>query len=263
MDCRETRALVHGYVDGELDLMRGLEIERHFEDCADCAQLRRNLATMQIGLRSRALYRSAPPGLERRIRSAVKREACGRRIWTLPWRALAGVAAVAALLLLVWLLPRPGSRAGDDALVREVVAGQVRSLMADHLADVASTDRHTVKPWFNGKLDFSPPVVDLKDEGFPLVGGRLDYLDGRPVAALVYKRNRHTINLFVWPNAGGAESDSPAVKRGPEATRQGYNLVHWNQAGMHFWAVSDLNTTELDAFALHVRAEARGADGGR
>jgi anti-sigma factor RsiW len=161
----------------------------------------------------------------------------------LPWRGLSLAAALAVVVLLVGGLWRGGLTPGaDDTLTGEVVASHVRSLMAAHLADVPSSDKHTVKPWFDGKLDFSPPVEDFAAEGFPLVGGRLDYLDNRPVAALVYMRQKHVINLFIWPVSGGS---APLTQ---PASRQGYNVFRWTTGGMTYWAVSDLNTTELREF---------------
>jgi anti-sigma factor RsiW len=125
--------------------------------------------------------------------------------------------------------------------------------MASHMTDVSSSDKHTVKPWFNGKLDFSPSVTDLTDQGFPLVGGRLDYLANRPVAALVYQRRGHFINLFIWPIAPAPDTDQ---KTSP---RQGYHLVHWTKSEMTYWAVSDLNQRELEEFVQRIRSQAAGA----
>jgi anti-sigma factor RsiW len=137
-------------------------------------------------------------------------------------------------VLFVTTRPEPGSSLED-----ELISSHVHSLLANHLTDVATSDQHTVKPWFNGKIDFSPPVVDLKARGFPLVGGRVDYLKGRVVAALIYRRSGHVINLFIWPASG------PSV---PAGEREGYSLLNWSQAGLNFWAVSDLNEPELKQF---------------
>ena len=134
----------------------------------------------------------------------------------------------------------------------EVLASHVRSLMPGHLSDVLSSDQHTVKPWFAGKLDFSPPVVDLKDQGFPLVGGRLDYVENRPIAALAYLSGQHVINLFVWPSMASADTGEAFVGR------QGYNALSWTRDHTNFWAVSDLNATELRRFVQLVQDRSRG-----
>ncbi len=216
-------------------------------------------------IRREATRHAPPAGLAHRIRreldeSAAKASTASRRYgsrrpgW--PWlqaAALFGTGAATAWGLALVLLVAPA----PDLLGDAVVEGHVRSLMASHLADVASSDRHTVKPWFAGRLDFSPPVIDLADAGLPLAGGRLDYLDGRAVAALVYRSGPHVINLFVWPTAGNAQV-APAF-----SSQRGYNLVHWAEHGMQMWAVSDLAAGELQGFArrLHERVGAPDAGG--
>lgn len=258
MDCNEATALRDAYLDGELDLVKALEIERHVSNCTDCPRRYTESRSLRAALRDAApaLYYPAPARLERQIRASLGRaeEGGGYRaaVFAPWWRRGAGIPAVAAVLFaaLGLLLAWPGERSvsPEEVLVQAAVAGHDRSLITEHLMDVISTDQHTVKPWFNGRLDFSPPVTDLKEQGFPLVGGRVDELADRPVAALVYRRHKHVINLFVWPAAPGA-----ALPDGT-AARRGYHIVHWTQAGMACWAVSDLNGAELSDFARRIRA---------
>jgi anti-sigma factor RsiW len=212
---------------------------------------------MSALVRRHASRYTAPPGLAARIGDALQNDApanvAAMRLRaaqpTSPWRSFA---MAACLLLAVGLSSGTtwyfAASEQQDVVAQQVVASHVRSMLGDHLTDVASSDHHTVKPWFGGKLDLSPPVVDLTTQGFPLVGGRLDYLDRRPVAALVYRHNQHVINVFVWPEQG------VAVPRATPAALQGYQLRHWRQGDLTFWAVSDLNPTELDGFEKILRA---------
>ncbi len=254
MTCPENETLIHGYLDGELDLVSSVRLEAHLQQCATCAKAYENHKALSRTLKSGPFYFRASDDLERRIRASLveSRLAAGRPTalaWVATWRklprpswAFLSVAASLAVVALVALrfVPGPQNPSPDHLLAEEVLASHVRSLMANHLTDVPSSDQHTVKPWFDGKLDFSPPVEDLGAQGFPLVGGRLDYLDDRPVAALVYQRRKHFINLFVWP------STQPSGQKA--VMQQGYNLIHWTHSGMTYWAASDLNYTELGEF---------------
>jgi anti-sigma factor RsiW len=252
MDCKQAQKLIDGYVDGELDVIRNLDIERHLQECALCSQGYKNHQALRNGIKAGLPYFKAPEELQRRlqlsVRKAAKAEAAARVLrW--PWLSIAAPLAAAAIVVLA-LVPLLKGPSADDLLGREVLAGHVRSLMANHLSDVASSDQHTVKPWFNGKLDFSPPVEDLAQQGFPLVGGRLDYLNNRPVAALVYHRQKHFINLFIWPTT---ESSDSGVKK---ETRQGYHLFHWTRSGMTYWAVSDVEESQLQEFVRQLQNRA-------
>lgn len=198
-------------------------------------------------LRRHATRHPASPELAARIRTelALTAAATPRPPPTSRWRwpawAFAGMGFAAGIMITAAVLLSTLSTGNTDRLAAELVTSHVRALMVSHLTDVASSDQHTVKPWFQGKLDYAPPVLDHAASGFPLLGGRLDYLAGRPVAALVYSRNQHTINVFVWPDQapeGGKELPKTA-------TRQGFNLLAWRSAGMQYWAVSDVNSGEL------------------
>lgn len=249
MDCAEKRNLIHGYLDGELDLVKSIEMEAHLKECPACSQVLENHRTVRAALASGSMAYRAPAGLERRIRASLRKERpVAPASSLLSWRWLSLAASAAAIALLAWnLAPRLARTSAEERLTQEVVSSHVRSLMANHLADVVSTDQHTVKPWFDGKLDFAPPVNDFAAEGFPLAGGRLDYLNDRPVAALVYQRRKHFINLFVWPASEGGESTESS------ATRQGYNVLHWRKGGMNFWAASDISAADLAEFTRLAR----------
>jgi anti-sigma factor RsiW len=268
VNCQENEMLIHTYLDDELDLLNTVRLEEHLRECAACAEASRNHQTLRSAISSGGFYFKAPNNLSERIHLALQeadqadphtstsvqelsgpkpsRPMSKRMWWQFSWTWAGLAAAVAMAALVVWRLDPAVSRPSqDDLLAKEVLASHVRSLMATHLTDVLSSDQHTVKPWFNGKLDFSPPVKDLSGNGFPLVGGRLDYLEDRPVAALVYQRRKHFINLFIWPSA--SDSGQKTVMR------QGYNLFHWAQAGTTYWAVSDLNCSELQEFVHMVQ----------
>ncbi len=240
MICRDVEARLGAHLDGELDAAEAAEVRAHLETCAACAALLERHQTLRAAVRDELPFHRAPDVLRARVRDAM-REAAPRLALrrAVPWRALAVAASAVLVVAGTWRLA--SDRAAASALTEEVLAAHVRSLMPGHLTDVASTDQHTVKPWFDGRLDFSPPVADQAAAGFPLLGGRLDYVGGRPVAALVYGRRLHRINVFVWPDRGGPSG--PA-----RAERNGYYLEHWTRGGMTFWAVSDLNRAELQSF---------------
>jgi anti-sigma factor RsiW len=246
LNCREIETLIHGYADGELDLMDSLEIEEHLRDCPGCARAHAGLRAIRAAIQKSDLYFRAPPDLARRIHSSVRKASRPNLTRLVRPRPLLAVAASLALFMAAgWGLARLRSSGSDDSfLARELVAGHVRSqMLPSHQFDVESSDAHTVKPWFEGKLDFAPPVTDLAGQGFPLIGGRLDYLHNRPVAALVYRRRKHSINLFIWPSSSGDEA-APA-----KATLQGFHMIRWMRSRMIFSAVSDLNEGELQEFA--------------
>ncbi len=238
--CADKELLLHGLLDGELDAANALSCEAHLQECPSCAAEFGRLRALRNRLRAPGVAFEAPPELRARVVAALERERAGSRMASVPRRrAFAGwvwggsAAALAACLAFVFFVQLPRVRVTD-----ELVASHVRSLLAAHLVDVETSDRHVVKPWFAGKVDFSPPVLELADHGFPLVGGRLDYIQGRVVAAVVYRRRQHIINVFVWPEGAAA----PA---GASSRHDGYNVTGWSQRGLQFWAVSDVDPADL------------------
>lgn len=237
MSCGVRYESLQAYADGELDAVSAWQVEQHCAACAPCHGAVNGLRALSAVIRRSAPV-APPPALEERVRRAVQAEGFPRRSRARPAALVTGAVAAAALIA-VWA----GQPSRD--LNGELVAGHVRSLMADHLTDVASSDRHTVRPWFAGKLDFVPPVRDLEAQGFPLVGARLEYVDELPAAALVYRRRKHVINLFVWRD-GSASSHL--------VNQRGYHLETWAQDGLRHVAVSDLNAAELRQFSGLIRA---------
>lgn len=241
MSCESAQTIVHGYFDGELDAVRAAEFERHLQNCADCQASLDRLEFCRARLRENDLYEHASPYLRQQVRKQLGLEAAPARSRTSARRwllapAFALLATAAALTIVLFLLrPQPDR----SRLTAELIDAHVRSLQPGHLTDVQSTDQHTVKPWFDGKLDFIPPVGDYSQQGFPLVGGRLDVVDGRSVAALVYGRRKHFINLFVWPARGGR------ALAGGSGSHAGYNWLAWRSGDMQLCLVSDTSPSDL------------------
>ncbi|HZC38581.1 MAG TPA: zf-HC2 domain-containing protein [Sphingomicrobium sp.] len=242
--CPDQMMLLGGLLDGELDAANTALVEAHVARCSGCREeLERQQAVRNL-IASGGVRHSAPQSLRQRVAAAIPelspapRRAPNRVLGWLPPAAGGALAASLAMLLLV----QPPSQA---ALEQQLISSHVRSLQPGHLTDVQTTNQHIVKPWFNGKIDFSPPVPELADQGFPLAGGRLDSIDGKTVAAIVYHRRLHTVNLFVWPGASGPIKTS---------TEEGFEISEWSENGLRFAAVSDIPPQELAQFEQVFRA---------
>jgi anti-sigma factor RsiW len=250
MDCDEAGVLLHALIDGELDAGNARSLEAHIAACPNCATQLREFQEFRKAMLPAGLRYAAPARLRQSIegRLPVAPAAAASRRSIIKGFALGATASALAASGLFVVVLRSGDR---ERLVGEVVSAHLRSLQAQHLTDVASTDQHTVKPWFNGRLDVAPPVTDLTAQGFTLLGGRLDFVDAKPVAAIVYRRRVHIINLFCAPAPG--LSDLRAVMEG----LQGFNVRFWRQSGINLWAVSDINADELSEFGEKFEAALR------
>lgn len=256
MNCEDSRTYRSAYLDDELDVATLLRMQEHLNHCADCRLDEEEQLVLRTALRDPALYAPAAPDFAKRMQVLLRRTAEETRPRGPAWltalrfepRWIPAGAFAVIVGTAIGMLTIANLRSSDQQLIAAaVVTSHIRSLQAGHLVDVPSSDRHTVKPWFQGKLDFAPPVPDLSDLGWPLIGGRLDYVDRRPVAALVYQSRLHNINVFIWPNLDTADN---AVK---QQDAQGYQILHWNGADMTYWIVSDLNRNELIEFARALR----------
>lgn len=250
--CAEWELMLHGLIDGELDSAHSLQFEQHLAMCSHCTNQLERFQSLRQVVSQKAVRWQMPDHVRAQVLAAVSREAAtharsaaasdrgeSERQFSIlglikQWMFVPSLAALAASLFLV-IAPIHDHSPIED----EIVASHVRSLLANHLTDVTTSNQHTVKPWFNGKIDFSPPVVDLASQGFPLVGGRVDYIGGRVVAALIYRRNAHLINVFVWPASPAAAITT---------SRDGYNIDNWSKDGLTFWAVSDASADDVNRF---------------
>lgn len=240
MTCELSQLQLQAYFDGELDAPNTAAIENHLRSCGECQSALASEQALRSSFVQAQLYERAPASLARSVAKAlpVHARAPERGVST-AWRWLAIAASLLFLTSAGWQLLQYSQRSRrEPVILAAAVDAHLRSLQQGHLADVESTDQHTVKPWFDGKLDFAPPVGDFASDGFPLLGGRLDVLDGKTVAALVYGRRKHIINVFVWPSNSGARSGTPGGSRG-------YNYLEWRKDGFDFCAVSDVSPTDL------------------
>lgn len=241
MGCDRVGTALHGYFDDELDAIGASEFERHLERCSDCVIELEALESLRSSINVARLYEKAPAAFRKEILAHI---GTAPRVAVFPTRSVWQWLAIAAALILVayggWrVVSSEQSGSYESAFASEILDAHLRSLQPGHLIDVVSTDQHTVKPWFDGKLDFSPPVKDFSDQGFSLQGGRIDIVHGRTVAALVYARRKHFVNVFIWPT----DEKDAAARSG---SQRGYQWIEWREEGMQFCAVSDAVPSALE-----------------
>jgi len=259
MNHRQALELLSGHLDRELSLSEARAFERYLDSSAKCRETYAQYQIVRVRLRQASLYIEAPQALRQRIETALPHyraplmplrvffgRFAGYRVLALLPIGATAISLAALSLSLSLYLATPSS---DQRLTQELVGDHVRSLQSDHLFDVVSTNQHTVKPWFNGKLDFAPPVIDLAQQGYPLLGGRLDFINGRAVAVMVYRYQLYPINLYIWPG-------SDAGTQAHVFVQEGYHLAHWSAAGVTYWVVTDAGAAELNGFISNLRAQA-------
>jgi anti-sigma factor RsiW len=244
MTCRDTKNLLNAYVDGELDSAGSLAVETHMRGCASCLADGENLYGLATAIENASLRFKVPVHLNRDVRAAIRAANSQARGFVSYWRWASVLASAVLIIAATWAGTAHWARSAEETLLlNDIVSNHIRSMMANHVTDVSSSESYMAGPWFSGKLDYSPPAKDLTEQGFPFIGCRLDYLNNRPVAALVYQRSRQVINLFVWP------SNSSTLIEPQQLSRQGYNLIHWTRSGMTYWLISELNLPELEECA--------------
>lgn len=246
--CRDMILLTQAELDGELDAAAAVAAAAHRADCPECRAAYQIIAAAKSAVHDRAVFHKMPDEARRALLNRLQHAGIAgeKRRMAIPWRAgglFAAAGALAAALLLLLTVPR------EPEFGAAVVDAHIRALQPGHLLDKPSTNQHDVMPWYVGKIDFAPPVKNLADQGFPLQGGRLDYVGGHEAAALVYYYQQHPIDLIVWRAPGAAETE-PVFE-----TRNGYNILHWQQQEMSFWAVSDVEASRLRDFVQKWRSK--------
>lgn len=245
MKCHEVHAVLNAYVDRELPPVKAQQVDEHLRTCAACTEEYRELTRLRNTINSGNIHESAPAHLKKQVSDSLKEAGKSGLSWPgVPTGLAFGFPALLLGLVIGWAaVSYLNTQQAQSDLLASLTSAHIRSLMVDHLTDIASSDSHTVKPWFHGRLDFSPPVHDLTRDGYPLIGGRLEYLAGSSAAALVYRHRQHTINLFIFPKPEHITGLKTAVYKG-------YNILNWSDESLSYWVISDLNLSDLEHFKV-------------